>query len=128
MHKLPKAAMAVPIRAEPIRNKLLASLDSKSLTRISDSLEVVELKTKEVLYRPEEHIKEVYFPDSAVLSLVTVMKNGQRIEAATVGREGASWISASFAAPAMPCETLVVIGGQAHKIGVPALQAEINSN
>ena len=32
------------------------------------------------------------------------MSNGDSIEAATVGREGASWISASVGARSMPCE------------------------
>jgi CRP-like cAMP-binding protein len=56
------------------------------------------------------------------------MSNGDTIEAATVGREGASWISASVGAPSMPCETIVVIEGTALRLPIGDLDRELKEN
>src|SRR5260370_6403729 len=59
---------------------------------------------------------------------MTVMSNGDTIEAATVGREGASWISAAVGAPSMPCETIVVIEGTALRLPIADLDRELKEN
>jgi CheY-like chemotaxis protein len=56
------------------------------------------------------------------------MKNGDTLETATVGLEGASWISASIGVPSMPCETLVAIGGNAHALDIDDLDREMQEN
>ena len=59
---------------------------------------------------------------------MTVMSNGDTIEASTVGREGASWISASVGAPSMPCETIVAIEGTALSLPIADLDRELKEN
>ena len=59
---------------------------------------------------------------------MTVMENGDTLETATVGMEGASWISASIGAPSMPCETVVAIGGEAHALDIDDLDREMKEN
>src|ERR1044071_8677090 len=59
---------------------------------------------------------------------MTVMANGDTLETATVGLEGASWISASIGAPSMPCETVVAIGGDAHALDIKDLDHEMREN
>jgi hypothetical protein len=56
------------------------------------------------------------------------MSNGDTLETGTVGFEGASWISASIGAPSMPCETVVVIGGEAQTILIDDLSREMEEN
>jgi CRP-like cAMP-binding protein len=86
------------------------------------------LKAKEVLYQPNQAIREVYFPETAVICQMTVMSNGDTLETATVGLEGASWISAHIGAPSMPCETVVAIGGRAQTLGIADLSREMEEN
>ena len=81
----------------------------------------VKLRQKEVVYKPNQPIDHVFFPENTVLCLMTVMANGDTIEAATVGREGASWISARVGAPSMPCETIVAIEGAALRLPIADL-------
>jgi CRP-like cAMP-binding protein len=88
----------------------------------------VKLRPKQVVYKPNEPIDHVVFPENTVLCLMTIMSNGDTIEAATVGREGASWISASVGAPSMPCETIVVIEGTALKLPIADLDRELKEN
>lgn len=109
-------------------NHLLNSLAPAAFERVARKLTRVKLRPKEVVYKPNEPIEHVLFPENTVLCLMTLMANGDTIEAATVGREGASWISASVGAPSMPCETIVVIEGTALKLPVGDLDRELKEN
>src|ERR1700687_2953535 len=109
-------------------NQLLNSLKPDAFERVAKRLRRVTLRPKEVVYKPNEPIDHVLFPENAVVCLMTVMSNGDTIEAATVGREGASWISASVGAPSMPCETIVVIEGTALKLAIGDLDRELQEN
>jgi len=109
-------------------NQLLNSLEPRAFERIEKKLTRVRLRPKEVVYRPNEPIDHVLFPENAVVCLMTLMSNGDTIEAATVGREGASWISASVGAPSMPCETIVVIEGTALMLPIADLDRELKEN
>jgi len=109
-------------------NRLLKSLDAPAYERIRHKLRAVTLKAKQVLYRPNEPIHEVYFPETSVICQMAVMSDGATLETATVGHEGASWISASIGAPSMPCETIVVIGGQACALSIDDLDDEMREN
>jgi CRP-like cAMP-binding protein len=109
-------------------NQLLNSLEPGAFERVAKSIIRVNLRPKDIVYRPNEPIDHVLFPENAVLCLLTVMSNGDTIEAATVGREGASWISAAVGAPSMPCETIVVIEGTALRLPIAALDRELKEN
>src|SRR6202166_2795844 len=109
-------------------NQLLDSLEPPAFERVIQKLTRVQLRAKEVVYRPNQPIEHVLFPENTVLCLMTVMSNGDTIEAATVGREGASWISASVGAPSMPCETIVVIDGSALRLPIADLDRELKEN
>ncbi len=109
-------------------NQLLNSLKPGAVERVAKKLKRVTLRQKEVVYKPDQSIDHVFFPENTVLCLMTVMANGDTIEAATVGREGASWISASVGAPSMPCETIVVIEGTALRLETEDLEEELEEN
>jgi CRP-like cAMP-binding protein len=109
-------------------NQLLNALEPAAFERVAKRLTRKRLRQKEVVYKPEQPIDHVLFPENAILCLMTVMSNGDTIEAGTVGREGASWISASVGAPSMPCETIVVIEGTAHSLPIADLDRELKEN
>src|SRR6266513_1740131 len=109
-------------------NQLLNSLKRDAFERVAKRLTRVTLRTKEVVYKPNERIAHILFPENAVVCLMTVMSNGDTIEAATVGREGATWISASVGAPSMPCETIVVIEGTALRLPIADLDRELRDS
>jgi hypothetical protein len=58
----------------------------------------------------------VHFPDAAVICQMTVMSNGDTLETATVGLEGASWISESISAPSSRAPSSA-IAGESHACG-----------
>jgi len=109
-------------------NQLLSALEPDAFERVAKDLTRATLRPKEVVYKPNEPIDHVTFPENAVVCLMTIMSNGDTIEAATVGREGASWISASVGALSMPCETVVVIEGTALRLPIADLDRELKVN
>src|SRR5687768_6268963 len=115
-------------RTERPGNKLVRLLDEAAYERLAPKLKPTVLRAKDILYKPNQPIHTVYFPETAVICQMTVMANGDTLETATVGLEGASWISASVGAPSMPCETIVAIGGDALALDIADLDAEMREN
>ena len=109
-------------------NKLLRSLSRDAYQRVEPKLSRTRLDARQILYQPNQHIHEVYFPESTVICLMTVMANGDTLETGTVGLEGASWISASIGAPSMPCETIVAVAGEALVLHIGDLDIEMREN
>lgn len=109
-------------------NHLLNALKPDAFERVAKRLRRVNLRPKDVVYKPNEPIEHILFPENAVVCLMTVMSNGDTIEASTVGREGATWISASVGAQSMPCETIAVIEGTALRLPIADLERELKDN
>jgi len=72
----------------PLPNALLASLSRNLTDRLVPHLSTLPLAQGIVLYEDGDDVDEVYFPHDGMLSLLTVMKGGNAVETATVGREG----------------------------------------
>src|SRR5436190_2330553 len=69
-------------------NLLLAALPAADYARIAPALTVVPLKLKEILHKPGEQIKYVYFPGAGFCSMLASLEDGGMVEVATIGREG----------------------------------------
>jgi CRP-like cAMP-binding protein len=90
-----------------LQNLLLASLPDTDRERLLAALDVVPLTLKELLHKPGVPIDYVYFPGGGFCSIVTVLKNGNMVEVATVGREGAVGVAAILAGSFTPSATIV---------------------
>ena len=51
-------------------------------------MDLVHLHKQEIIYEQGEPIDYVYFPCSAVISLLTVMEDGSCVEVAMIGNDG----------------------------------------
>ena len=72
----------------PINNELLAALPRGAYLRLLPHLESVQLPLGAGLYNSGESIKHVYFPEDALISLVTHMRDGATVEVGLIGRDG----------------------------------------
>ena len=70
-------------------NRLLAALPVEMFTIMGRELRQITLGQGQALYEPGEEIEQIYFPQSGMISLLVVAKDGDAIETATIGREGA---------------------------------------
>jgi CRP-like cAMP-binding protein len=75
-------------------NLLLAALPAAEYKRVVQSLETVPLKLKAFIHRAGDPIKHVYFPGGGFCSMLAVLKDGDMVEVATIGREGMVGVSA----------------------------------
>ena len=74
------------------RNKILRLLPPVELAALFEASELVEVKSKQILFQPGDDLEHVHFPEDCVISLVTVMEDGDQVEAMTVGNDGFSAI------------------------------------
>ncbi|TRW14779.1 Crp/Fnr family transcriptional regulator [Glacieibacterium frigidum] len=71
------------------KNQLLGAFTADALDRIMPHMKRVDLKLGAVVCEAGASLSHAYFPEGAVLSLLTVLENGSEIECANIGREGA---------------------------------------
>jgi len=74
--------------APPIENSLLAAVPRKEYRELCGGLEAVGLSFGEVLYEPGELIRHVYFPGSALVSLLTLADGHLALEVGLIGCDG----------------------------------------
>ncbi len=69
-------------------NKILAALPKSQYDRIAPYLNQVKLKSGDILLEPDEDTDSIYFPQTAMISLVSIMMDGSTTEIGLVGNEG----------------------------------------
>ena len=108
----------------PLDNRLLGALPDISVARLRPDLESVELQLGGVLYEPGSLLRHVYFPTSAIVSLLYVMNDGGSAEIAVVGNDGLVGLSLVLGGGTTSSRAIVQNAGAAYRIGVPAFMAE----
>src|SRR5471032_1087673 len=69
-------------------NHLLGALPAHEWQALTPHLELVQLRTEQLLCDSGQRIQHVYFPTTAIISLLHTMEDGGSVEIAAVGREG----------------------------------------
>jgi hypothetical protein len=77
-------------------NLLLGALETSSRERIDPILSPSRSSLVSIVYEAGGLLKHAYFPEGAVISLLTVLENGSAIETANIGREGAFGLFAAM--------------------------------
>ena len=111
-------------RSLPNENRLLAALPDAERRRWLPQLEWVEMPLGEVLYESGATLKHVYFPTTAIVSLLYVMENGGSAEIAVVGNEGIVGISLFMGGESTPSRAVVQSAGQGFRLRADAIKAE----
>jgi CRP-like cAMP-binding protein len=109
---------------DPRRNHLLAALPPEEWERWLPQLELVDLPLGQVLYESGGTVSHVYFPTTAIVSLLYVMENGASAEIAVVGNEGLVGISLFMGSESTPNRAVVQSAGKGFRMRPAVLQAE----
>lgn len=80
----------------PEQNDLLAALPKDELAELLPHLELLEMSTENELYEYGRPLNYVYFPTSAIISLLYIMEDGATTELAVIGHEGMLGITLVF--------------------------------
>ena len=107
-------------------NQLLAQLPEADWQRWRPHLVPVELKLGQVLYESGATLEQVYFPSTAIVSLLYVMENGASAEIAVVGFEGLVGISLFMGGGSTPSRAVVQSAGQGFALSAAMIQDEFN--
>jgi CRP-like cAMP-binding protein len=101
---------------------LLAAFPSGEWQRWQSLLEPVELSVGQVLFEPGRVPTHVYFPTSAVVSLVYMTQDGETAEIAVVGNEGVVGVSLFMGGDVAPHEATVQSAGMAYRLSANAVK------
>ncbi len=107
-------------------NQILAALSETDYQRLAPHLQFVLLPLGKVLLEPNEPVKEVYFPQQAMISLVSIMMDGSTTEIGLIGNEGMIGLSAVLGGGGTTSRSIVQIAGTAVKLPTHIVQQEFN--
>jgi CRP-like cAMP-binding protein len=108
------------------RNQLLKALPTDIYQRLEADLETVDLSLHQVIYEVNEPIPYLYFPCSAVVSLIYPMQSGSVLEVGLVGLEGMVGLPALLSSTTQTHQANVQLEGEAVRVKAEVVKAEFN--
>ena len=114
------------ISPDPKQNHLLAALPASEWRRWLPQLELVDMPLGQVLYEAGSTLTHVYFPTTAIVSLLYVMENGASAEIAVVGYEGLVGISLFMGGESTPSRAVVQSAGAGFRLEAKPMKDEFN--
>ena len=130
-HAMPVGSSEFKVASRPVvsysgaqQNELLAALPREALESLFEHLELVQLPFGKELFEFGSKLEYVYFPTTAILSLLYVMEDGSSAEIAIVGHEGMIGVSLFMGGETTPSRAVVQSSGQAYRLDSGILKEE----
>jgi CRP-like cAMP-binding protein len=118
------------------QNRILAALPLQELARLESALQRVKLEPQQILFSPWEPIDHVWFPEDALVSVLSEVAEGAAVESAVVGRDGMVGLPRFHGVESAAERGVVQVRGAASRIRadefatlvreLPALRAELH--
>ncbi|MBU3538944.1 Crp/Fnr family transcriptional regulator [Polynucleobacter sp. UK-Gri1-W3] len=108
------------------QNHLFQYIPIVEWERLLPNIEPIELPLGKVLYEPGTKMSHVYFPSTAIVSLLYALENGSSAEIAIVGNEGVVGISIFMGGESTSSRAVVQSAGLGYKIRSSLLLEEFN--
>src|SRR5436190_6566920 len=112
----------------PSGNLILAYLPTDERERLRPKLQPVDLQQSHILYEANMPVDQVYFLDEGMISLVSIMQNGDMIEVGTIGNEGMAGLSVVLGVEAVPYRHIVQVAGRARRMSAADLAEELGTD
>ena len=109
---------------EPSDNKLLAMLPQEEYERLLPHMEPVSFALGEVIYESGGQQSYIYFPTTAIISLLYMMENGSSAEMGVAGKEGLVGVALFMGGNTVPNRAVVQSAGEAFRMKTKILQEE----
>jgi CRP-like cAMP-binding protein len=106
------------------RNRLLAAISAKEYERLLPHLEIASLSYKQLIHDSGVPIEWVYFPDDAIVSLLSIVDKEAMIEVGIIGNEGMVGASILLGSRTTPTQALVQSPGTAMRLNADVLKRE----
>jgi CRP-like cAMP-binding protein len=99
-----------------VANRILSALAPEDYARILPDLKTVPLKFRISLHEPGDKMPYVYFPNTGVISMLTVLEDGNAVEIATIGNEGMTDLSVFLGLEESTSRLLIQVPGTAMRM------------
>ena len=109
-----------------IPNRILSSLPPADYVRIFADMKEVPLQFRVSLHEPGDKMPYVYFPNSGVISMITVLEDATAVEIATVGNEGMTDISVFLGLEESDSRLFVQVPGTAMRMESERFRAHVS--
>jgi CRP-like cAMP-binding protein len=108
----------------PRTNQLLAALPDAEYARVLPHLESLSMELGRAIYESGSHQGYVYFPTTAIVSLLYVMEDGSSAEIAVAGNDGVVGIALFMGGESTPSRAVVQSAGHGYRLRENALISE----
>ena len=113
-----------PVPDDPKLNQLIGRLPAADFERWLPQLEWVDMPLGQVMYESGRPLSHVYFPTTAIVSLLYVMEDGASAEIAVVGNEGLVGIALFMGGETTPSRAVVQSAGQGWRLRARTVKDE----
>ncbi len=107
-------------------NELLAALPADVQLRLKPQLKSMNMPLGQVLSESGDSPQHVFFPTTAIVSLLFVSENGETSEVAVVGREGLVGISVFMGGGSTTSRAVVQCAGQGFRLDAGKMRDEFD--
>lgn len=108
--------------SDALMNHLLAALPADEFARLKPDLQPVSLSLGEVLYESGDKMTHIYFPTTAIISLLYIMENGATAEIGIAGNNGLIGIALFMGGETTSNRAVVQSAGKAVRMKAKELQ------
>jgi CheY-like chemotaxis protein/CRP-like cAMP-binding protein len=111
----------------PLANRIFKALSSEDANRLRAKMEVVNLEARNSLYFLGDRVSHVYFPETAVISLLCVLPEGDTVELGVVGFDGVVGAARSTGDLTVRLQPFVQVGGRAFRMQSSCFDREFDA-
>jgi CRP-like cAMP-binding protein len=119
-----KNVASMPTPHSPRQNHILAALPAEDYARLLPDLELIPMPLGWAVYESGGSLGYLYFPTTAIVSLLYVMESGASAEIAITGNEGMVGISLFMGGESTPSRAVVQSAGKGYRLKASALKRE----
>jgi CRP-like cAMP-binding protein len=112
---------------KPGDNRILAALSADELERLAPDLGPVTLDIHEELAGPADDLEYVYFPTSALVSILHSMEDRRSIEVGSVGRDGMVGLRSVLGNGHVKQQFIAQVPGEAYRLPLELFAREAKS-
>jgi len=113
-----------PITGDSVKNRFWLLLPGTARERLISRAKRVWLNAGESVFQAHEPLRALYFPETAVISRIARLKDGQTLEIGLIGSDGMAGISI-LPGSVMPYDGIVQIAGTAIRITAAAMADQL---
>jgi CRP-like cAMP-binding protein len=108
-----------------LANKLLAALPPTDFETLKTHFVILPMAQGTLLFEVHDEVDQIFFPLSGMISLLVVLKNGNAVETATVGREGVVGAMAGIRLHRSRVRAVIQLAGTFARVPAPLFRKSI---